>query len=99
MSMSTIQEGEIERISSVFDALGNVTRVKILLLIYETKRPLHIKAVAKALKIDYAALYRHVKVLQRSGILDVYEVGRSRVLYLRNVELTEKLIETAKKIL
>ncbi len=96
--MFIIQEGEIERISSVFDALGNITRVKILLLIYETKRPLHIKAVAKALKIDYAALYRHVKVLQKSGLLDVYEVGRSHVLYLKDVELTEKLIETAKKI-
>ncbi|MCJ7631640.1 winged helix-turn-helix domain-containing protein, partial [Candidatus Bathyarchaeota archaeon] len=65
--MSAIPEGEIERISSVFDALGNMTRVKIVLLIYETKRPLHIKAVAKALKIDYAALYRHVKVLQKRG--------------------------------
>ena len=96
--MSTIQEGEIERISSVFDALGNITRVRILLLIYKTKRPLHIKAVAKALKIDYAALYRHVKVLQRSGILDVYEVGRSRVLYLKNTESTENLIKEAKKI-
>lgn len=99
MSMSTNKEDEIRRTSTVFDALGNVTRVKIILLIDETKRPLHIKAVAKALKIDYAALYRHVKVLQRSGLLDVYEVGRSRVLYLKNVELTEKLIETAKKLL
>ena len=97
--MPTFQEGEIERISTVFDALGNVTRVKTILLVYESKRPLHIKAVANALKIDYAALYRHVKVLQRSGLLDLYEVGRSRVLYLKNVELTEKLIEIAKKIL
>lgn len=94
-----IRESEIQRVSTVFDALGNATRVKILLLIYETKRPLHIRAVAEALKVDYAALYRHIKVLQRSGLLDVYEVGRSRVLSLRNTELVEKLIETANKIL
>lgn len=92
-------EDEIQRIATVFNALGNVTRIRILLLVYETRRPLHIKAVAKSLKIDYAALYRHVKVLQKSGLIDIYEVGRSRVLYLKNIELTEKLIEEAKKIL
>ena len=99
MLMSTIQSSEIQRISSVFKALGNETRVKILLLIYQTERPLHIKAVAEALKVDYAALYRHIKVLQKSGLIDIYEVGRSRVLYVKNKELTEKLIEAAKKIL
>ena len=90
---------EIQRMSVVFGALGNQTRLKILLLIYKTERPLHIKAVAEILKIDYAALYRHIKVLQKSGLLDTYEVGRSRVLYLKNRELTEKLIETANNIL
>ena len=97
--MSTTKESETWRISTVFNALGNMTRIKLLLLVYETRRPLHIKAVAKTLEIDYAALYRHVKVLQRSGLLDVYEVGRSRVLYLKNVESIENLIEIAKLLL
>ncbi len=96
--MSVTRDSEIQRVSTVFNALGNPTRVKILRLIYKTKRPLHIKAVAKILKTDYAALYRHVKVLQRSGIVDVYEVGRSRVLYLKNAESIENLIEAAKKV-
>ena len=96
--MSIIQEGEMERISTVFDALGNVTRVKTLLLVYESRKPLHITAVANALKMDYAALYRHVKVLQRSELLEVYEVGRSRVIYLKNGDLIREIVRIAKKI-
>ena len=94
-----MQEDEIQRASKIFNALGNETRVKILLLIRKTRRPLHIKAVAEALNLDYAALYRHVKVLQRSGLLEIYDVGRSRVLSLKNGELTEKLIEIANNIM
>jgi DNA-binding transcriptional ArsR family regulator len=97
--MSSNRELEIKRVTEIFNALGNETRVRILLLINKTKRPLHIKAVAEALDLDYAALYRHVKVLQRSGLLVVYEVGRSRVLSLKNSESTEQLLKIANKIL
>ena len=97
--MTLMVEDEIQRASKIFNALGNETRVKILLLVSKTRRPLHIKAVAEALNLDYAALYRHVKVLQRSGLLEIYDVGRSRVLSLKNRELTEKLIEIANKIM
>lgn len=93
-----MQKDERIEISKIFNALGNDTRIRILLLINKTKRPLHIKAVATALNMDYAALYRHVKVLQRTGLLKIYEVGRSRVLSLRKKELLEKLIEIANKI-
>ena len=97
--MSSNLELEIKKVSEIFNALGNETRVRILLLINNTKRPLHIKAIAEALDLDYAALYRHVKVLQRSGLLVVYEVGRSRVLSLKNSESTEQLLKIANKIL
>jgi len=49
--------------------------------------------------MDYAALYRHVKVLQRSGLLIVYDVGRSRVLSLKNSEATLQLLNNANIIL
>ena len=96
--MSSNRELDLRRVSEIFSALGNETRVRILLLIHQTKRPLHIKAIAEALDLDYAALYRHVKVLQRSGLLVVYEVGRSRVLSLKNHASTEQLLKTANTI-
>ncbi len=69
------------------------------MLVNTTERPLHIKAVAKNLKKNYAAVYRHVKVLEKSGLVKIYEVGRSRVLYAKNAELIKQLVETAKIII
>ncbi|MEM2910788.1 MAG: winged helix-turn-helix domain-containing protein [Nitrososphaerota archaeon] len=90
-------EEQIERVSRLFGALGNRTRLKILLMVADSKRPLHIKAVAKNLKTDYAAAYRHVKVLEEAGIVEIYEVGRSRVLSLKSqswlMDLLSKTIE------
>jgi len=94
-----LAEDEIQKLSSVFNAIGNPIRLKMLNLVNETERPLHIKAVAKILKKDYAAVYRHVKVLEKSGLLGIYEVGRSRVLYSKNAEVTKQLIQTAKTMI
>lgn len=88
----------VDQVSGVFAALGNPTRIKILLLVSETKRPLHIKAVAKALGMDYAAVYRHIQVLQENGLLEAYEVGRSRVLSPKRMELVRQMMEIANKI-
>ncbi|MGB9714263.1 MAG: ArsR/SmtB family transcription factor [Candidatus Bathyarchaeales archaeon] len=90
---------EISKIALVFEAVGNPVRFKILMLVNETERPLHIKAVAKILKMDYAAVYRHVKILEKSGLIGIYEVGRSRVLYSKNADVIKQIIELAKIML
>ena len=89
---------EIGKIALVFEAVGNPVRFKILMLVNETERPLHIKAVAKILKMDYAAVYRHVKILEKSGLIGIYEVGRSRVLYSKNAGVIKQIVELAKII-
>jgi len=92
-------EDEIRKVSNIFGAIGNPIRFKILMLVNETERPLHIKAAAKILKKDYAAIYRHVKVLEKNGLIRIYEVGRSRVLYAKNADLVKQLVETAKTMI
>ncbi len=94
-----LDEQELSQVSEVFSALGNPTRLKIIKLVSETERPLHIKAVAQVLKSDYAAVYRHVRVLEKCGLIGVYEVGRSRVIYLKNRELIKDCVQTVKNIL
>lgn len=89
---------ELERASKVFQALSNAARLKILLMVSETKRPLHIKAVARKLEMDYGAVYRHVKVLEDARLLEIYEVGRSRVLSVTHIELVKQFIENAREI-
>ena len=93
-----IEEDRIRKVSSLLNALGNPTRLKIILIIQETNRPLHIEAVSKALKMDYAAVYRHIKVLKEGGLLEIYEVGRSRVLAIKNAESVKQLIQITNKI-
>lgn len=89
---------ELRKVSKVLKALSNIARLKILLMLAETKRPLHIEAVARNLGMDYGAVYRHVRVLKEARFLEIYEVGRSRVLFPTNVELVKQFIEHAKAI-
>jgi DNA-binding transcriptional ArsR family regulator len=82
---------EMKHFSRIFGALANPVRLKILSIVSETKRPLHIKAVAEALSMDYAAVYRHVDLLEKAGLLQVYEVGRSRVLSPLHADLMKQV--------
>jgi len=91
-------EAEQERLSTIFSALGNPTRLKILSIISETKRPLHIKAVAKTLQMDYAAVYRHIDILKKAGLVQIFEVGRSRVLSPLHGEIIEQIFALAQRI-
>jgi DNA-binding transcriptional ArsR family regulator len=80
----------------MFAALGNSVRLRILLMLMDSKKPLHITAVASNLKMDYGGVYRHVEVLRNAGLLQVYEVGRSRVLSPLNIEIVRDFITKAK---
>ncbi len=87
---------ELQLASAMFSALGNSVRLRILLMLMDSKKPLHITAVASNLKMDYGGVYRHVEILRRAGLLQVYEVGRSRVLSPLNVEQLRDFITKAK---
>jgi DNA-binding transcriptional ArsR family regulator len=91
-------EAEYAHLSNVFSALGSPVRLRILQLVGETKRPLHIKAVAEILRMDYGAVYRHVDVLKRANLVQIFEVGRSRVLSPLHGELLNLLLTSATKI-
>jgi DNA-binding transcriptional ArsR family regulator len=43
---------ELREVSQVLKALSNIVRLKILIMLAETKRPLHIEAVARNLEMD-----------------------------------------------
>jgi DNA-binding transcriptional ArsR family regulator len=87
---------DLKSASTTFAALGNSVRIRILLMLMDSKKPLHITAVATNLKMDYGGVYRHVEVLRDAGLLQVYEVGRSRVLSPLNVELLRDFISKGK---
>lgn len=96
--MRGMGEDEHSHLSKVFHALGSPTRLRVLKLVRETKRPLHIKAVAKMLRMDYGAVYRHIDVLKKAGLVQIFEVGRSRVLTLLHDDLLNQLLALALQI-
>jgi len=91
-------EEDLRTASTIFNALGSVVRLRILKMLIETKKPLHIKAVARNLSMDYATVYRHVHVLRTARLLEVFEVGRSRVLTPRKPDLVSELLQKTKQI-
>lgn len=91
-------EADIAHLSAVFDALGSPVRIKILQLVSETRRPLHIKAVARILRMDYAAIYRHISILKKVGLVQIFEVGRSRVLSPLHSETLSQLFRLAQNM-
>ena len=96
MSNKLSTSEELKSASQMFAALGNPVRLRILLMLMDSKKPLHITAVASNLKMDYGGIYRHVEVLRNAGLLQVYEVGRSRVLSPLNMEIVRDFITRAK---
>ena len=89
---------ELKSASQTFSALGNIVRLRILLMLMDSKKPLHITAVASNLKMDYGGVHRHVEVLRNAGLLQVFEVGRSRVLSPLNIEQVREFIAGAKEL-
>jgi DNA-binding transcriptional ArsR family regulator len=65
-------------------------------MLMDSKKPLHIMAVASNLKMDYGGVHRHVEVLKNAGLLQVFEVGRSRVLSPLNIDQVRDFIAKAK---
>jgi len=96
--MPTNEKVDPERLSAIFNALGNPIRLKILSIISQTKRPLHIKAVAKTLQLDYAAVYRHIDTLKKAGLVQIFEVGRSRVLSPLHSDVLNQIFSLAQQI-
>jgi len=66
-------------------------------MLMDSKKPLHITAVASNLKLDYGGVHRHVDVLRNAGLLQVFDVGRSRVLSPLNIDQVRDFILKAKE--
>ncbi len=86
-------------LADILKALANEDRIKILKLIINSDKPLHIKALTELLKTDYANVYKNVKILEKAGILGVFVVGRSRVPYVKKKEELAKLFDQIGKII
>ncbi len=96
--LELLSGSEVEKVCFTFRALGSPVRLRILYLVSESKKPLHIKGIVRKLKIDYAAVYRHVKTLEKAGVVRIFEVGRSRVVSITKPDLIFRVIDQIKTL-
>ncbi|KNF08601.1 putative transcriptional regulator [Gottschalkia purinilytica] len=75
----------MDKIVQIFKALGDETRLKILIIL--SRRRICAKGIAKHLDISEAAVSQHIKVLKESGIIVGKKVG-----YYVHYDLQEPVI-------
>ncbi len=63
----------MERIAQIFKALGDETRLKILLMV--SKRRICAKGISKHLAISEAAVSQHISILKSAGIITGRKLG------------------------
>jgi DNA-binding transcriptional ArsR family regulator len=71
----------------MFKALSSTTRVEIIKSLL--RREMHISAIARELKISVPVASKHVKVLEKAGLVEKREYGRSQVLKAKPERLYE----------
>ena len=82
-----------ERFATVFAALGETYRQRVLLL-FEPDEELSIKQIADVLPLSRSAVLHHVKVLEAAGLLKRRKEGREVFLRIDTKLLVETLERT-----
>ncbi len=74
----------------VFKAIGDETRIKILVLL--SKKNICAKGIARHLQISEAAVSQHIKILKEANLIIGYKRGY-HVIYDLNKQVLEEAIE------
>jgi DNA-binding transcriptional ArsR family regulator len=80
-------EDHDELLDNLFHALANGTRREIVSLL--AKRPYNISELVPQFDMSLAAVSKHVKSLERAGLIDREVVGRNHVCHLNAERLSE----------
>lgn len=78
-------------IAHVFDALGDSTRQRILLL-FEPEEEIGIKAIAGLFECSRTSIVYHLNVLEEAGLLERRREGRDTLYRLNKKKMMDVLI-------
>lgn len=73
----------------LFKALSSPTRIKMLKMLM--KEEMHISALAKKLGISVPVTAKHIRNLEKAGLIERKEIGRSHVLKVNSEQIYEVL--------
>ncbi|MBU1120912.1 MAG: winged helix-turn-helix domain-containing protein [archaeon] len=75
----------------LFRVLGNENRRKILKLLFE--REMHLNEIARKIGVSVPVVFKHVKVLEKNGLVERRRVGSTHLLKIK-----EAYLETIRKL-
>ncbi len=64
--------------NDLFKVLSSSTRLRMLKIL--TKKEMHIAGIARELNLSVPVVSRHVKVLEREGLIEIKKFGKTHVL-------------------
>jgi len=73
--------GRWEATAPILEALGSITRQRILLL-FEPGEQINIKTIAEQFNLSRTAVVHHISVLQDAGILKGERVGKEVIMFV-----------------
>jgi DNA-binding transcriptional ArsR family regulator len=86
-TFNNMVEDHDELLDNLFHALANGTRREIVSLL--AKRPYNISELVPQFDMSLAAVSKHVKSLERAGLIDREVIGRNHVCHLNAERLSE----------
>jgi ArsR family transcriptional regulator len=75
----------------LFKALGDETRLHILVCLSACREPQSVKEIAACCSVDMSVVSRHLKRLQDAGVLEVRRDGKFVRYGIRHADLAERL--------
>lgn len=79
----------------LFKALGDPTRVGLLVAIAESAEPATVGELAKGRPVDMSVVSRHLGVLREAGIIECVKQGKEVRCSLRKADVVRSLRELA----
>jgi len=81
----------------IFNALGDITRQKILFLTGEEQN-LSVSEIAERVNLSRPAVSHHLSILQAAGIISHRKTGRERIYYLSFDDALRKMNRLIKSV-
>ena len=60
---------ELEKLAEQFKAFSDLTRLKLIKLLSESKNPLCVNALSNKLSVTQSAVSQHLRILKQAGIV------------------------------
>jgi ArsR family transcriptional regulator len=84
---------KLEELTEIFKAFSDLTRLKLIKLLSESRNPLCVNALSKKLSVTQSAVSQHLRILKQAGI-----VTGSRRGYHVHYEIDTKKLEQFEKL-